>query len=448
MRYRMRRKEQLSLDRSPAAHQHAEELEQIGLILDANPRMAELVEQDLVRGVENPGTGARGLSGDQVLRILLIKQMNGFSYEELAFHLADSVTYRAFCRFGALEQTPARSTLSENLKKVRSETLEAVEQRLVGWAVERKIEKGRKVRIDATVTESNIHAPTDSLLLLDGVRVLVRLLRRAGEHFDVGHFSDHRKRAKRRALAIRHTGSAKKRRGAYRDLLKVAKKTVSYAELGAERLESVSGEVASCLAAELRQVVELVRMVIDQTERRVLDGESVPASEKVVSLFEPHTDIIVKDRRETLYGHKVYLTAGASGLILDCVVVDGNPADSTMTVPLLERQKRILGVVPRQAAFDGGFASKDNLRDAKTLGIADVAFSKKRGLEVSEMTKSSWVYRRLRNFRAGIEGLISCLKRAFGLDRCTWRGAESFKSYVHASVLAANFLTLARHLLA
>ena len=444
----MRRKEQLSLDRSPAGHQHAEELEQIGQIVDANPRMAELVEQDLLRGVENPGTGARGLTGDQVLRILLIKQMNGFSYEELAFHLADSVTYRAFCRFGALEKTPARSTLSENLKKVRSETLEAVEQRLVGWAVERKIEKGRKVRIDATVTESNIHAPTDSLLLLDGVRVLLRLLRRAGEHFDVGHFSDHRKRAKRRALAIQHTLSAKKRRGAYRDLLKVAKKTVSYAELGAERLESVSGEVASCLVAELRQVVELVGMVIDQTERRVLHGESVPASEKVVSLFEPHTDIIVKDRRETLYGHKVYLTAGASGLILDCVVVDGNPADSTMTVPLLERQKRILGVVPRQAAFDGGFASKDNLCDAKTLGVEDVAFSKKRGLEVSEMTRSSWVYRRLRNFRAGIEGLISFLKRAFGLDRCTWRGAESFASYVHASVLAANFLTLARHLMA
>ena len=130
------------------------------------------------------------------------------------------------------------------------------------------------------------------------------------------------------------------------------------------------------------------------------------------------------------------------------MVADGNPADTTMTVPLLERQNLILGVVPRQAAFDGGFASKENLRDAKALGVADVAFSKKRGLKVSEMTRSSWVYRRLRNFRAGIEGLISFLKRAFGLNRCTWRGAESFTSYVLASVLAANFLTLARHLLA
>ena len=444
----MRRRDQLSLDRPPASHVHTEELAQISRILDTDPRMAELIEQDLLRGVKNPRTGARGLTGDQVLRVLLIKQMNGFSYEELAFHLGDSVTYRAFCCFGALEQTPARSTLSENLKKVRPETLEAVQQLLVHWAMKRGIEKGRKVRIDATVTESNIHAPTDSSLLLDGVRVLVRLLSRAGQHFDVGHFSDHRRRAKRRALAILHTGSAKKRTVAYRDLLKVTKKTVGYAEMGAGRLEGVSGELASCLVAELRQVVALVRKVIDQTERRVLHGESVPASEKVVSLFESHTDIIVKDRRDTLYGHKVFLTGGASGLILDCVVVDGNPADTTMTVPLLERQKLILGVVPKQAAFDGGFASKENLYDAKILGVEDVAFSKKRGLEVSDMARSSWVYRRLRNFRAGIEGMISFLKRAFGLDRCTWRGAESFASYVHASVLAANFLTLARHLLA
>ena len=168
---------------------------------------------------------------------------------------------------------------------------------------------------------------------------------------------------------------------------------------------------------------------------------------KTLSLFEPHTDIIIKDRRETHYGHKVFLSAGQSGLITDCVIASGNPADSTMAVPLLERQIRILGRVPKQAAFDGGFASKDNLRKGKALGITDLAFSKKRGLEVSAMTRSSWIFRRLRDFRAGIEGLISFLKRAFGLARCTWRGAESFTSYVLSSVIAANLLTLARHLL-
>ncbi len=155
----------------------------------------------------------------------------------------------------------------------------------------------------------------------------------------------------------------------------------------------------------------------------------------------------MKDRRATLYGHKVFVTAGASGLILDCVIEMGNPADATMALPMLERQNVLYGRPPKQAAMDGGFASKENLKDAKELGVDDVCFQKKRGLNVSEMTRSSWVYKRLRDFRAGIEGLISFLKRAFGLDRCTWRGAESFATYVQASVLTANLLTLARHLL-
>lgn len=191
----------------------------------------------------------------------------------------------------------------------------------------------------------------------------------------------------------------------------------------------------------------LVWAVIDQTERRVLRGEQVPAEEKIVSLLESHTDIIVRDRRDTHYGHKLYLSAGASGLITDCLIARGNPADSEMAVPMLRRHARIVGRVPEQAALDGGFASKDNLRRGKALGITDLAFSKKRGLDISEMTRSSWVYRRPRDFRAGIEGLISFLKRAFGLGRCTWRGMESFGSYVLGSVIAANALTLARHLL-
>ena len=202
------------------------------------------------------------------------------------------------------------------------------------------------------------------------------------------------------------------------------------------------------LAAELDEYLTWIWSVMDQTERRVLRGESVPAEEKIVSIFETHTDIIVKDRRETLYGHKVFLSAGESGLITDCVVAQGNPADATMAVPLLRRQRRILGRTPEQAAFDGGFASKDNLAAGKALGITDIAFSKKRGLAIHDMTRSAWVYRCLRNFRAGIEGLISFLKRALGLDRCTWKGAESFASYVMTSVVAGNLLTLARHLLA
>ena len=442
----MRRHEQLSLERPYIEHSHAAELAKISQILALHPDIAELVGQDLIRGLACPHTGARGMSGDQVLRVLLLKQMNGFSYRELGFHLADSVTYRTFCRFGALEPTPTRATLAENLKKVRAGTLEAIGAMVIRYAAKTGVERGRKVRVDSTVVETNVHAPTDSSLLWDGVRVLTRLLKEADGCFGFGLYTDHTRRAKRRMLAIQHTRSKRDRTAAYRDLLKVAKKTVGYAQRASEHLEGNAG--AQALAGDLAHYTELLRQVMTQTQRRVLNGEKVPACEKLVSLFEPHTDIIVKDRRDTLYGHKVFVTGGASGLILDCRIETGNPADTTLALPMLERQVALYDRPPRQAAMDGGFASKDNLKKAKALGVKDVCFQKKRGLKVSDMTRSSWVYKRLRDFRAGIEGLISFLKRAFGLDRCTWRGAESFASYVQASVLTANLLTLARHLLA
>jgi IS5 family transposase len=193
--------------------------------------------------------------------------------------------------------------------------------------------------------------------------------------------------------------------------------------------------------------VKLATQVLDQTRRRVFDGESVPAPEKLVSIFEPHTDIIRKDRRDTLYGHKVFLTSGASGLIVDCVVERGNPTDSTKAVKLAARAIKVLGKKPEQIVFDGGFSSRDNLGDIKALGIRDVAFSKAPGLAVREMVKRTWLYQRLRDFRAGIEGTISFLKRCFGWDRCAWRSYESFRAYTVGSVIAANLVMLARHAL-
>ena len=132
-------------------------------------------------------------------------------------------------------------------------------------------------------------------------------------------------------------------------------------------------------------------------------------------------------------------------MFLDCVVEDGNPADSALACEMIDRQTVIYGRPPRQAAFDGGFASQGNLKGIKSVGVTDVMFSKKRGLKVVDMAKSTWVYKKLRNFRAGIEGMISFLKRCFGAGRCTWRGLASFQSYVWGSVVSANLLILARH---
>ena len=170
----------------------------------------------------------------------------------------------------------------------------------------------------------------------------------------------------------------------------------------------------------------------------------MPAGQKIVSIFEPHVDVIVKDNRDTLYGHKAFISAGASGLVFDVVVPRGNPTDSSMAPMMVERHIDICGDPPKQAAFDGGFASRANLAQLKDLGVQDVAFSKGRGLDVLEMVKNSRVYRALRNFRAGIEGIILFLKRAFGLGRCDWRTLASFKAYVLGSVIAANLLTIAQ----
>ena len=170
----------------------------------------------------------------------------------------------------------------------------------------------------------------------------------------------------------------------------------------------------------------------------------MPASDKLVSLFEPHADIIVKSQRDVQYGHKLNFATGKSGMILDAVVEDGNPADSARFLPMLERHVSFYKEAPRQSAADGGYASRDNLKQAKAMGVSDVAFHKKCGLKIDEMAKSPWVYRQLRNFRAGIEAGISCLKRAYGLTRCTWRGINHFKSYVWLSVVANNLAIYAR----
>ena len=202
------------------------------------------------------------------------------------------------------------------------------------------------------------------------------------------------------------------------------------------------------LLNEIKHYGDLARQVYDQTYRRVIQGESVPAGQKVVSIFEAHTDVIVKDSRDTYYGPKSCLTGGASNLILDCVILEGNPADTELVEQMLDRQQQIYGRYPLKVALDGGFASKDNLLKAKARKIKDVCFAKKRGLEETDMCRSEYVYKKLRCFRAGIEAGISWLKRSFGLTRCTWKGFRSFKCYVLSSVVAANLLTMARKKLA
>lgn len=427
-------------------HPRAIELNAINRILEACPTISDLAMQALSSGAAKCRAGANGMSAEQVVRAAIIKQMFEFSYQDLAFHLKDSVSLRKFCLIGIGDKGFKKSVLCKNIKALSPKTWKGINCCAIKYAKKKGIEKGRQVRIDCTVVESNIHAPSDSTLLWDSVRVLARILTRAKENFPRSGivFHDHTRRAKRRMLGIQHAKNKNQRHKKYLDLLKVTRKTAGYAHKAVNTLKHSSDLLAMTICEQLKHYMDLTLHVINQTEKRVVHGQSVHASEKIVSIFEPHTDIIVKDRRDTFYGHKVCLTGGASNLIIDCVITDGNPADVSLTEKMLDRQKEIYRRYPLKVALDGGFASKDNLNAAKGKKIKDVCFGKKRGLKVEDMCRSQWVYNRLRRFRAGIESGISWIKRCFGFARCTWKGLRSFKSYVWASIVSANLLTLAR----
>jgi IS5 family transposase len=450
---RPKRKKQLSLSENWLGFEQAQELGAISRILDDNPKAGEMVWQDLVAdGQAKAGAvESDGLSGEQVLRALVVKQLNGFSYRELAFHLADSISYAKFCELG-WNQAASKSTLAACIKAIRAGTLEQINRLLVGEARIKKVDDGKRVRVDTTVVESNIHQPLDSNLLFDSVRVLTRIMQRlCAQMGSKVVVPDRSKRAKRRALGILNARNGEKRKPLYKDLVKVTEETIARAldvvKAADKAIQRKKGDCEQLIRqnTELSHYVALAKKVVDQTRRRVFNGESVPASEKIVSLFEEHTDVIVKDRRDTLYGHKICLSTGRSSMVLDCRVLDGNPADSTLAEDMIDRHIDLTGGAPRQAAYDGGFTSRANLEAIKAKGVIDVAFSKARNLSIADMASSSWVYRRLRDFRAGIEATISFLKRSFGLDRCSWKSFDSFKSYVWSSVVSFNLLVLARH---
>ncbi|HEX9570670.1 MAG TPA: ISNCY family transposase [Burkholderiales bacterium] len=427
-----------------ARHEIGCELKTISQWLDRQRALVSLVAGDLRRhGLHE--TGRRGLPAETVLRCALLKQQRQLSYEELAFYLEDSVSFRAFARL-PLAWSPKKSVLHRTISAIRPETWEAVNRALLANAKQDKLESGAMVRIDSTVTAVLMHEPSDSALLWDAVRVMTRLLRQAAAlpGAPALQWRDRRRLAKKRARAIEYSRGHDNRRRLYRELIAATRATQAAVQQAAERLANLPGIAAERWRAQLGHYLPLIERILVQSERRVLRGQPVPAGEKLVSLFEPHADIIVKGGRDVQYGHKLNLVTGKSGLILDVVVEAGNPADAERFLPMLERQITRCGVPPRQVAADGGYASQDNLTTAKAHGVSDVAFHKKRGLAVEDMVKSGWVYRKLRNFRAGIEAGISCLKRAYGLARCTWRGLDHFKTYIWSAVVAHNLVLFAR----
>jgi len=234
---RKKNQKQMPLTISRIDHPHAVGREGISKIIDANPIIYEWVLQDLTRNVTHRDRGAEGMSAEQIVRAAIIKQMEGYCYDDLAFHLLDSACYRRFCRIGIADKGFRKSALCSNIKSITAATWESINRIVVAYGKDKKIEKGKESRIDCTVVESNIHQPSDSSLLWDCIRVLTRKLVQISENFDDVNvsFSDHRKRAKRRMLGIMNAKNKKVRKRGYVDLLKVTDKTLGYAHNAVNR---------------------------------------------------------------------------------------------------------------------------------------------------------------------------------------------------------------------
>ena len=328
-----------------AEHEIGRELKAMSQWLDEHPGLIGLAAEDLRRhGAQE--TGRQGLPAELVLRCALLKQHRQLSYEELAFHLENSASFRAFARL-PLSWTPKKAALHMTISAIRAETWEAINRILLVSARQEQVETGKVVRLDSTVTAALMHEPSDSSLLWDAVRVMARLLKAADALIGGLVWRNHRRAAKKRARAIEYARNRPTRIQLYRELIKLTRATLAYADQAATQLWQTSDPIDAALwQAEFRHYRPLIERIVAQTERRVLHGEAIAANEKIVSLFEPHADIIVKGGREVQYGHKLNLTTGWSGLILDLVIEPGNPADSERFLPMLKRHIAFYGQAP------------------------------------------------------------------------------------------------------
>jgi transposase, IS5 family len=431
-------------------------LDEIDRLLDDDALFAE-VKADLAQRRPHTRTlGRHSTPVEVILRVLVVKHLYNWSYEQTERFVADSITLRQFCRL-YLQSVPDDTVLIRWANQLQPETLQRLLAHVVGLARQLKVTRGRKLRTDGTVVETNIHHPSDSSLLTDGVRVISRVLGRAREVLQSAAtdtvqvtkevFRNRTRSARNTAREIgRRARKAKDRtKRLYRKLLRITRASVKQARQVTQVLSEVETEAATKVVQQLAHIVPLVKQVIDQTTRRVLGGEQVPAADKIVSLFESHTDIIRRGKagKSTEFGHKVWLDETEGGIVSSYRVLDGNPNDSSQWVPSLERHRELFDRPPDQMSGDRGMYSLDNEAYAERVGVRRVVLPKRgyRSAKRKEHEHQRW-FRRGRHYHNGVEGRISVLKRRHGLARCRYHGKEGFERWVGWGVIAHNLYVI------
>jgi transposase, IS5 family len=437
-------------------------LTQLDTLLDDDV-LFQAVKHDLSRRFPRTSSfGRPSTPVEVIMRMLVVKHLYDWSYQQAEQWVGDSLVLRQFCRVYAA-RVPDDTTLIRWANLIQPVTLQHLLDHVVDLARQHHVTRGRKLRLDSTVVATNIHYPVDSTLLADGVRVLTRTIQRAK---DVLHETVERVRTlfRNRTRSVRRVTKqlidAARRRGeqatqevrdCYQQLLDLTQQVVAQAEQVQlhlqTQLQQQAERTTQRLADTLQTFVPRVKQVIDQTRRRVIRGESVPATEKLVSVFEPHTAIIRKGKagKPTEFGRVLWLAETEGGIITQARVLSGNPDDASQFVPSLDQHSEQFGHPPKLVAGDGKLATATNEQTAQQRGIKQVVLprpGRKSSARVAH-ERQRW-FRRGRNWRAGIEGRISGLKRRHGLDRCRYHGDAGMDRWVGWGVIAHDLRMIAQ----
>ena len=440
-------------------------MRQADALLDDDTLVAAVYDALARRHPQSRTRGRLGAPADMVLRLLVLKHLRNWSYATMEREVRANLVYRAFTRIGG-GKVPDAKTMGRWGVAVGPQVVERLHQRLIAIARDAQVVEGRRMRVDTTVVETNIHYPTDSSLLGDGVRVLTRTMKQvAAIAGTVGAtLRDRSRSVKHRVLEIARIARSKgaqrqdKLTRAYQRLLSATSRVVGQAkrfsrEMGAgvKRTRAVRRQAAlEGLRQELDTFVPRVQQVLRQTRARILGGDT-HVEDKLLSLFEPSTEVIRKGKasKPTEFGKVVKLQEAEHQIITAYVVYDQRPSDSDLLIPALDAHALIFARVPRLVAADAAFYSGTNEATAHTKGVTRVCIPNRstKSAERKREQKKRW-FRNGQKWRTGCEGRISVVKRRHGLNRCRYKGADGMKRWVGLGVIADNLINIGRALAA
>ena len=411
----------------------------IDTILELHPDIFHLFKSDIIGNEDVNNFGRKDTpSVEQIVRAAIFREIKGYDYRELEFAQSDSRICASFIKLD--ERAPfCFQTFQKYISRITEDTLHKVLVEIIKIAVEEGYEDISKIRQDSTVVKSNIHYPTNNSLVWDCINESHRLLSHLKEEVGTFSFIDYTKSAKSTYFKINVTRSKDKQVDLFNKQLITFTKAINQVSNIVKK--KFTGLKAYVIVTELEGLIPIMEQVYSMTYWQQIKGERVPNDQKLFSIYEQHTDIIVKGSREVLFGHKINLATGKSNLIIDCYIPKGNPSDKTLFAPALDRVIENYGIIPRDSSTDGGYASKENSIYCQSKGLVNIVFNKVVG-SLQNIATSLKMETMLKKWRSGIEGVISNLKRGFDLRVCAWKGFAHFKAKVMWSVLAYNFRVL------